>query len=361
MKVVVRYSVMIALLMLAASANATIRFVSLNPGSAQYSSIATAYANAVSGDTIVLGPGAYNENLVISNKRVHFIGAGWDVCSWSGYVQIAGATSTGTIFEGIRFLGGGYYTFYNNTSVDSVTYRRCNITAQPGWITFYLAAGKTFFTDCVLHNAHTHVIFVSNVPNSDLIIRNTVFNCVNPSVNNNAINGPNYGTIEIYNCVFLNFVRPFNVTGVPQVIGLNNIFWDWNPTATYGTLPVGSVFQYTAAGSGAPAWPASFTNNIDLNNNNPFMSYATDYYEYGVSNLRLNNSTGGNLCRDAGYPSILDLDSTAADLGVYGGPKPFVDHGVPAYPFALTLNIDNLVEVGDSVNVVSSGRIGPRY
>jgi len=38
-----------------------------------------------------------------------------------------------------------------------------------------------------------------------------------------------------------------------------------------------------------------------------------------------------------------------------------VDHGITAFPFALTLTIDNLVEVGDSVNVTSSGRIGPRY
>jgi hypothetical protein len=142
---------------------------------------------------------------------------------------------------------------------------------------------------------------------------------------------------------------------------LNNIFWDWNPTASYGTLPVGSVFEYSASGNGAPAFPASFTNNISLGGNNPFVTYDNTFYTYPASNLHLNALTGGLQCTDTGYPSILDLDSTASDLGVYGGPKPFVDHGIPAFPFALSLNIDNLVEVGDSVNVVSTGRIGPRY
>lgn len=350
-----------AIMLFALTAHSAILYVSPNPGSAPYTTVTAAFGAAATGDTIVLGPGAYNENFNNFSKRIHIIGAGWDVCTWTGVCQFGTTNASRSVIEGIRFLGGGYYTFYNHTSVDSLTYRRCNIYALPGWMPFYLAAGKTFFTDCVLHSNSNHVLYFESAISGNAVIRNTVFNCLVPSVNNNALNGSNAGTIEIYNCVFLNFVKPFQLTGVPQVIGLNNIFWDWNPAAQYGSLPVGSVFEYTAAGSGAPSWPLNFSNNIDLGNNNPFVNYATDYYQYGVSDLRLNTNTGGNLCRDAGYPSIEDLDSTRSDLGVYGGPKPFVDHGVPAFPFALTLTIDNLVEVGDSVNVVSSGRIGPRY
>lgn len=359
MKSALRLVLLSALLAIASNAFATIRFVSPNPGSAPHSTITQAWSAAATGDTIVIGPGNYSENLNPNGKRIHFIGAGWDVCTWTGVFQVNGSAASGTTFEGIRFLGGGYYTFYNHSSVDSVTYRRCNILSIAGYVPLYLASGRTYVTDCVLHSNGGQAVYMTS--NGNMVFRNTVFNCITQSVNNNALNGPNGGTVEIYNCVFLNFVKPFEVTGIPQVIGLNNIFWDWGASPTYGTLPVGSVFEYTASGSGAPAFPASFTTNISLGANNPFVTYDNTYYTYPASNLHLNGGAGGLLCVDAGYPSILDLDSSPSDLGVYGGPKPFVDHGVPAYPFALTLSIDNLVEVGDSVNVTSSGRIGPRY
>ncbi len=350
-----------ALLSTAAISHATIRFVSPNPGSAPFTSIATAYNTAVSGDTIVLGPGTYTESFGIAGKKIHFIGAGWDVCTWNGYVSIYYAGSTGTVFEGIRFPGGGYFTIYPYSDVDSVTVRRCNVSGASGYSPLYLNAGKVFVSDCVLSAVYNSCAYIGTLANGNVIFRNTVFNLTTPSTAYSSMYGPNGATVEIYNCVFLNFSTIFNVTGIPQVIGLNNIFWDWGASPSFGTLPVGSVFEYSAAGSDAPAWPANFTNNINLGGNNPFVNYATDYYEYGVSNLHLNALTGGLMCVDAGYPTILDLDSTASDLGIYGGPKPFVDHGVPAFPFAVSLNIDNLVEVGDSVNVVSSGRIGPRY
>ncbi|MCB9367258.1 MAG: hypothetical protein H6506_03780 [Calditrichaeota bacterium] len=342
--------------------SAAIRFVSPNPGSAPYTTITAAFNASSTGDTIVVGPGNYNEALGNTSKRIHLIGAGWDVCTWAGYVQLGSTAPSKSVIEGFKFLSGGSYSLYTYSNVDSVTLRRCHVTPANGVLAVYHAAGKLFVTDCVLNAQGNHAWYDQSDANGNAIIRNTVFNALAPWVGHNAITGPNGGTIEIYNCIFTNWVQPFAITGVPQVIGLNNIFWDWNPTAAYGQLPVGSVFEYTAAGGGAPSFPASFSNNISLGSNNPFVSYNdASYYEYGVSNLHLNTNTGGNLCRNAGYPSILDLDSTASDLGIYGGPKPFVDHGVPAYPFALTLTIDNLVEVGDSVNVVSSGRIGPRY
>jgi len=361
MKAMLRILTVCSLLFAAVAANATILYVSPNPGSAPYSTIATAYNAALTGDTIVLGPGTYTESFGIAGKRLHIIGAGWDVCTWNGYLSIYYAASTGTVIEGIRFPAGGYYTLYPYSDVDSVTIRRCNVSCTPGYMPLYLNCGKVFVNDCVLSAVNSSCAYVGNIANGNVVFRNTVFNLTTPAPSYSALTGPNGATVEIYNCTFLNFSTQFNITGVPQVIGLNNIFWDWGSSPTYGTLPVGSVFEYSASGSGAPSWPANFTNNINLGANNPFVNYATDYYQYGVSDLHLNNTTGGNLCRDAGYPSILDLDNSPSDLGIYGGPKPMVDHGIAAFPFALTLNIDNLVEVGDSVNVVSSGRIGPRY
>lgn len=361
MKAMLRILTVCSLLFAAVAANATIRYVSPNPGSAPFTTFSTAYNAAVTGDTIVLGPGSYVEPFGMTNKRVHVIGAGWDVCSWQGYIQIYNPASTGTVMEGIRFIGSGSHNINTISNVDSLTFRRCLFNAQAGYVPLYLTAGKTFVNDCVLNASTNHCVYLQTSANGNVVFRNTVFNMTTPVNGYYAISGSNGGTVEIYNSAFLNFVSAFNVTGVPQVIGLNNIFWDWNATATYGTLPVGSVFEYTAAGNGAPAFPASFTNNISLGANNPFVTYDNTFYTYPASNLHLNAGTGGLLCTDAGYPSILDLDNSPSDLGIYGGPKPMVDHGIVAFPFAITLNIDNLVEVGDSVNVVSSGRIGPRY
>ncbi|MCB1058981.1 MAG: hypothetical protein KDB65_02005 [Calditrichaeota bacterium] len=341
---------------------ATILFVSENPGSAPYSTIVAAYNVSATGDTIVVGPGNYTANLQINNRNLHIIGAGWDVCTWNGYCHTFNSGASGTTIEGFQFVGSGpTHTLYSYTNADSVTFRRCYVTSQSGYHAVYCAAGRVYITDCALVGNNSSCVNVTTAVDGNVVARNCVFSVNNANNSRYSFVGTNNGTIELYNNVFVNFINAFSVTGVPQVIGLNNIFWDWEGSASYGTLPVGSVFEYTAAGGGAPAFPSNFANNINLGSNNPFVSYDDTYYQYPTHNLHLNGGTGGLLCTDSGYPSIQDLDSTAADLGIYGGPKPFVDHGIAAFPFALTLDIDNLVEVGDSVNVVSSGRIGPRY
>ncbi len=341
---------------------ATIRYVSGNPGSAPYSTINAAFSAATSGDTIVVGPGNYSEILGNTVKRLHLIGAGWDVCNWVAYIHLGGTLVNGSVVEGFKINPLNSYSVYTYSGADSITIRRCNITPVNGYMPFYVAAGELFVNDCVINAQGNHAMFFQNDANASTVVRNSVFNSLTGSPAHTALSGTNNGTVELYNCVFTNWVQPFALTGVPQVIGLINIFWDWNGAANYGQLPVGSVFEYTAAGAGAPSWPSNFASNIDLGNNNPFVSYNNaGNYEYGVSNLHLNTNTGGLACTDAGYPSILDLDNSRSDLGIYGGPKPMVDHGITAFPFALTLTIDNLVEVGDSVNVTSSGRIGPRY
>jgi len=354
-------SLLIAALCCVSLANATIRYVSPNPGSAPYATITAAHTAAVTGDTIVVGPGNYPEALAVTAKKVHLIGAGWDICTWQGYLQFHNAFANGSAVEGFRFTAAGSHSVYCVTNVDSITVRRCFITPSASLMSVYAAAGRMYVSDCVLNSSSNAAFYIQNNANGNIVVRNTVFNCITPNNAYTAITGINNGTVEIYNCAFLNFTRQFDLTGVPQVIGLNNIFWDWNATATYGNLPVGSVFEYTAAGQGSPTFPANFSNNISLGTNNPFVNYDNTSYTFGTTNLHLNTNTGGNLCRDTGYPSIQDLDSTASDLGVYGGPKPMVDLGIPAFPFALSLVIDNLVEVGDSVNVTSTGRIGPRY
>ncbi len=347
---------------LSLSAFATIRTVSVNPGSGQYTDIQAAQNASSSGDTIVVGPGTYS--IVTTNRRVHIIGAGWDqtIISAGGAIGFSVTSgSAGTTIEGFR-VNGSNWAIYCYSGTDSITIRRCLTNTSSSQIG--ITTGRLSIEDCVLHaQSNSDIIGIAGAGTSgNIICRNVVFSNGTAAGFTNSFDGNHGGVIEIYNCVFLNAYNPFLLSGLPQVIGLNNIFWDWAAATGYGTLPVGSVFEYTAAGGGQPAFPAGFSNNITLGANNPFVNYNnTNNYEIGISDLHLNGGAGGLACTDTGYPSIDDLDATRSDLGVYGGPKPLVDNGIPAYPFALTLSIDNLVEVGDSVSVTSTGRIGPRY
>lgn len=352
------------MLVMATVGSATVLTVSVNPGSAQYTTILAAYNAATNGDTILIGPGTYN-NQIIHQKRLHYIGAGWDVCTMTSgghcfYMQTAAAN--GTVIEGLRIQEQGGYNVYMTAPVDSITLRRCLLSSVNSNIN--MESGRLYVEDCILlhQTSGDLVTFLGTATTGNCIFRNTVFALTTPNNSSNALQGIHGGVIEIYNCVFVNMNTPFNLTGTPQVVGLNNIFFDWTAATGYGPLPAGSVFEYTAAGGGQPAFPAGFNNNITLGANNPFVNYNTaTNYIIGTSDLHLNNTAGGLMCVDTGYPSINDLDGSRSDVGLYGGPKPLIDNGLPAYPFAITLTVDPLVEVGDSVGVNSTGRIGPRY
>ncbi len=341
---------------------ATIHTVSINPGSAQYTSIQTAHNAASAGDTILVGPGTY-VGALNPNRRLHYIGAGWDVCTIqaTGHTMQFSATGARSTVEGFRMDATGYGIYLNNGN-DSITVRRCLITS--GSPPLGIESGRVYVEDCILiSNSNSDVVtFPLTALSGNCVFRNVVFTANTPAGFTQAFEGNHGGVIELYNCVFLNMYNAFTLTGLPQVIGLNNIFWDWVSATGFGTLPVGSVFEHTASGGSSPSFPANFTNNITLGANNPFVNYNnTSNYQIGITDLHLNGGTGGLLCVDAGYPSIFDLDASRSDCGLYGGPKPLVENGLPAYPFAITLNIDNLVEVGDSVTTTSTGRIGPRY
>jgi hypothetical protein len=355
---------LLAMLLVLSSAMATIRTVSPVAGAAQFTDIPTAYAVAQNGDTILIGPGNYVNVSVNCQKRLYWLGAGWDQVVWSHVGAIPLFFQSGanrSVVEGIKFDSPGSWGLYLYNPVDSITIRRCHVScgfqAAVGYETGHLT-----IEDCVLISASNYDVFCAGSLTGPLVVRNSVLT-FSVGVGAAALAGVNGGAVEVYNNVFVNVRTPFSYSGSAQVIGLNNLFYDWGASPGWGTLPAGSAFEYTASDNSGPgAFPANFANNINLGANNPFVNYSTaNNYIFNSSDFTLNNLAGGLACTNTGYPSILDLDSTRSDIGIFGGPKPWVIYGIPAYPFALTLNIDPLVEVGDSVSVTSTGRIGPRY
>lgn len=361
--------VFIAMLAMAWQASATIRYVSAQ-GAGQYTTFDAAFSAAVSGDTILVGPGTYNFTGALShnNKRLTWIGAGWDqtiVNLGSNYVYIIGTGSNRTSFEGFSLLGTSY-TFIGTTNVDSCAIRRCYIVTSAYGVEFgggQLGRGLTL-EDCILvhtgNSASYHCLSVSS-SNYVTTIRNCVFVNQGGSTTTPAISGAaGSGPVELYNCVFLNWKTAFdlNTAGAP-LVAVNNMFYDWLASPTFGTYNASSIFDYNASQASPPA-PGTNTLTIA---SNPFVNYSEALnYQHGVTDLHL-HATNGAAFINTGHPSLLDFtDNSRSDFGAYGGPKPLVDNGVPNYPWAVNVVANpTLVGQGTPVNASATGRVGPSY
>lgn len=355
------YWIALFVIALSVSAQATIRTVN-QFGTAQFSTVQSAITAAVTGDTILVAPGLYAENTAIANKILTVIGAGWDLTTISGQMQI-GTNAGGTLTEGLYLFSGGSTLVATQLTSDSSTVRRCRI--RGGGSTANFGNGRRYFVeDCqITSDANGILISVPTAVNATLVVKGCVLGFL-PAVQTGTVyfSGANGSPVEITNCTFVSVRNPFNLTGSQPVIAINNVFYDWTGGPTWGTFLAGSVFDYNASDATAPAIPGGFTNHILLGANDPFVNYdeALNFQDV-ISNLHLNGGTGGLALTNTGHPLILNLDASRSDVGAYGGPRPLVDNGVTAYPFVTSLTVPNLIESGDSLNVSSTGRVGPRY
>ena len=361
------YALCIALaILMTIPAHATIRYLSLT-GAGSYSTITAAYGAAVAGDTVLVGPGIWNENPPTFDKRLTWIGAGWDQTVWNGIGNafFVGSNSDGSSFEGIRFqTGSSGYVIQASGTADSLSFRRCIIekpvgSTAAGPIYFTNVACRLYMEDCVIMG-NVNGYSVLNMPNAATLWRNCVFAMVGTSNNPLFDGSATSGTTELYNCVFLNIRTLFNLpTGAQPVIAINNVFYDWGTSPTFGTYPTAnSIFDYNASTS---ALAAPGTNPIALGATDPFVNYdETANYVFGTSDLHL--AVGSPLI-DAGHPNLTDFtDATRSDCGIYGGPRPLIDGGVPNYPWAVNVIVSpNLIGQGTPVNATAIGRVGPQY
>jgi hypothetical protein len=354
------YGMMFGLLCAVLPAMATVRYVSLT-GSGQYSTISAAYTAAVSGDTMLVGPGTYAENPPNHQKRLIWIGAGWDqtVVNWGNVTFFVNNGSSGSSWEGFYFRSTTPQALFQAANIaDSISIRRC-VLEKSGTQNALIIASSTscrlYVEDCILIQSTANSVI--NMPNAATLFRGCVF-ALTTSNTNACFNGAaTTGTTELYNCTFLNFRNIFDLpSGALPVIAINNVFYDWGTTPTFGTYPTGtSIFDYNASETIA----APGTNAISIVAN-PFVNYVpANNYVFGTSDLHL---AVGSALINAGYPSLLDRDGSRSDCGVYGGPRPLVDNGVPNYPWAVNIVLTpNLVGQGTPVNATAIGRVGPQY
>jgi hypothetical protein len=352
--------------MLAVSAQATIRTVNLF-GTAQFSTVQAAITAAVTGDTILVAPGTYFDSPSISTKSLTIIGAGWDMTTIDGGGSpcwtVSGVLSLGSVFEGMDNTSSGI-PISHSTNGDSVTFRRCRMRSTGNVIVSAVNGKRLYLEDCLLTSAvNGSLINVPTATNATLFVKGCILGFTGGAQSSTTyFNGANGSPVEITNCTFVSVRRPFDLTGAQPVIAINNMFYDWTGTPTWGTFLAGSVFDYNASDATAPVIPGTFTNHILLAANDPFVTYDEALnYVHGTSDLHLNGGAGGLALTNTGHPLILDVDGSRSDVGAYGGPRPLVDNGIPAYPFVTSLTVPNLIESGDNLNVNSTGRVGPRY
>jgi hypothetical protein len=167
--------------------------------------------------------------------------------------------------------------------------------------------------------------FISNT-GSTLTVRHSIFTCTGTG-NHLPFFTEAAGVVE--NCAFL---AASGTQGWANCPNLSFSYCGWSQTA-----PPGATHLQTTA--------AAFMN----------LSYA----DARASDFHL--APGSNLM-DAGNPgSPDDLDGSRADIGIYGGQHPYVEGGVPDYPFAVQVEVPFSAPLNGTMRIWGRGRVGPGY
>ena len=325
----------------------------------QHPTIQAAHDASTAGDTILVAAGTYSPGPTI-NRQITIIGAGIDnprTEVQGGLTFVTGAD--GSILEGLHFrFGTPSFLVSIASNVGPITLRRCvidNTTTSGGTGLLFSSGLNTILENCLLLQSNNPS--VNNVQlirmdggTDSLVIRNSVLACGHA-----ATSGSGYAmfaslrAVVMVNSVIANVHKVFEVTSSAPVICINNIGWnvgDWSGSLSNALFGNNASNNIVPDGSDAVLLTTS-----------PFLNFDSTY-SFGTSDLHL-DAVDGTPCIDAGAETVLDLlDSTRSDLGVYGGPLPFVDSGAPPYPYITSLTVPVIAPAGGSMQIQGTARIG---
>jgi hypothetical protein len=364
---------------LAIEAQATIRYVSKTGTSTPpYTSWATASDSiqkciniCVDGDTIYVANGIYKENLII-NTAISLIGSSMDstVIDGRGMADYSINIKKNATIENFSLYGKVYnagicvYSVSSNFPV--ITVRNCNISEAAGGIASYGLIAE----NVILKNLRGG-INPAGLPNSNNFISNCVIVVQGNYATGISLAGPTYANYEINDNIILfsGTANPDNgiSIGAPRRVmiknnlisgfGGANIFIDSVPDTVFITNNV-LVYQYVAGSSASILTSGNrvITKNLILTKNHRGINhlgsgFVSSNYNlfwkntlgnlsgviYGDSDIvadpmfvkdTIPTSNGGydfhlqafSPAIDKGDPTILDLDGTRSDIGMYGGP-----------------------------------------
>lgn len=327
MKTLKNSIILLALVLVSATATAQLRFVVQNAGGATvYESFASALAASQQGDTLYLPGGTFNIGNATINKKITMIGVG----HYPAYTQPTNRTElTGNInllagadtsqFHGFYLTGNFMWgTNTGNQMVNKITISRCNIN------NIYLSYASNISTSeqiLISENVVRGAIFGMNAQNV-LIEKNIVYNIShfnnNVLINNNVVFTNDFCLDYITSCTVQNNV----------IVGGAGSYLFYNSSAN--TVQNNLFVNTYAEGSG----------NIDKQSlESIFVNYAGGAFSYEHDFHLKETSPGKNAGTDG------------TDIGIYGTVAPYKEGAVPFNPHITDEDIATRTDSQGKLNV----------
>ena len=348
--------IFLSLLLIAVTAFSAVRYVNIN-GGAPYYEVQPAIDASSAGDTIIVGPGlAYQPFTVDRRLAIIGIGTSQDI-------------GLGTCINGV-------VTIMDNADSTELwsLWIRCSgysdVDSTGSVLVIHSGTTGVLIARCYLENTRPSyaawVVYVGNQSSASFL--QNVFQG-GGSYYNRAISLRSLSTVDFTGCVFSNFdqgITQFEDTAA-NIMARHCIFCTAMPInssaigsaencvfirggGTYIYFQNGPNITFNYCGS-TPDLPSG-TGNIQCS--------TTDFVNLSLDDPRSSDYhlSGGSALQDAGNPAQFDLDSTRADIGVYGGMHPFVANGAPCYPYVLDVDVPTFVPQSGAVRIYVRGRIG---
>jgi hypothetical protein len=327
MKTLKNSIILLALVLVSATATAQLRFVVQNAGGATvYESFASALAASQQGDTIYLPGGTFDIGNATINKKITMIGVGHypaytgptNRTELTGSIYLVAGADTSQ-FHGFYLTGNFMWgTSTGNQMVNKITISRCNIS------NIYLSYGSNTSTSeqiLISENVVRGSIVGMNAQNV-LIEKNIVNNIGN--FNNNALITNNVLTVPSSDC--LNSIISCTIQNNVVVHNGSYLFYRSSANTVQNNLFVNTY----SAGSG----------NIDKQLlESIFVNYSGGAFSY-VHDFKLKDTSPG---KNAG------TDGT--DIGIYGTVVPYKEGAVPFNPHITDEQIATRTDSQGKLNV----------
>jgi hypothetical protein len=320
-------------------------------GTGDFATIQPALDASLAGDTvIVMGDmGPYSGNVSVP-RRMTIIGQGYGCSTNPGTQQIGDITfsgaSDGSIVEGFYLSAG---TIHAQTGDSVLTISRC-----------YVIQNNTMYHCIDMQGTGQHVLIEETILDgaSDCLFlnaANSFVTCHNVTFVNCSQGIDSYdlsSIIQLENCCFLAVTTPLVDTGNWSIS--NTIFWDcayWS-----GAVSGYVLTSYNARTGFMTSFPFLAGQDTTILTN-PFVGY-NDSQDWQRCTSNVNLPSGSGLINRGDPNAAPDRDGSRRDLGIYGGPTPFIDTGAPDFPFVTQYFVPSTVPQNGILEIRSTGRVG---
>lgn len=349
------------------AAQAAILKVASN-GTQAYTDIADATAASSAGDTVLVMAGGYSGFTVPHRLVIIGSGTGLGIGEGSlvnGIVSVEGAAdstelrslwivsspasgSIDSVATVVRIQAGAEQVFIWRCIIENIS------LASGSGIVWLGENTNTEISQCVLWSSQdpdaTGQKGVLQRGSSNLrLVSTAIINIEDPIGKYGTNNGAN---VTASHCLFTaqaSNIYPCQTNGTGIIE--NSVFFINSGVLSYtgGTAVVYNYCGYTSGEASPPGATHTACDSLDFVNLNLIDFRSGDYHVSVASDLE-----------DAGNPgSPFDLNGSQADIGIYGGQHPYVDGGVPDYPFAVQVEVPYSAPLNGTMRIWGRGRVGP--